>query len=157
MDKSKFIYAIYIRTTPAKLWQALTEPEFTRQYWFETWQDCEWKPGATWRLMVPGGKVADSGKVLEIDPPRRLVLTWRHELDPALTAEGYSRMTYEIEQQGDSVKLTVHHEIDKPHARFIDSVSDGWPRVLTSLKSLLETGKPIEETRHWPEDAGHGE
>ena len=113
----------YIRTTPEKLWQALIEPEFTRQFWCETWQDCEWKPGASWRLMIPDGRVADSGEVLEIEPPRRLVLTWRNEFMPELQAEGYSRMTYELEQQGDSVKLTITHEIDKPGSKLIEAVS----------------------------------
>ena len=100
MADSRFVYVTYIRTTPEKLWQALIDPEFTRQYWCETWQDCEWKPGASWRLMIPDGRVADSGEVLEIEPQRRLVLTWRNEFKPELRAEGYSRMTYELETTG---------------------------------------------------------
>ena len=111
MAESRFVYVTYIRTTPEKLWQALIDPEFTRQYWCETWQDCEWKPGASWRLMIPDGRVADSGEVLEIEPERRLVLSWRNEFKPELHAEGYSRLTYELEQQGESVKLTVIHEM----------------------------------------------
>ena len=74
MAESRFVYVTYIRTTPEKLWQALIDPEFTRRYWVETWQECEWKPGASWRLMIPDGRVADSGEVLEIEPQRRLVL-----------------------------------------------------------------------------------
>jgi uncharacterized protein YndB with AHSA1/START domain len=73
----QFVYVTYIRTTPEKLWRALIAPEFTRQYWVGTWQESEWKPGASWRIMIPDGRVGDSGKVLEIDPPRRLVLSWR--------------------------------------------------------------------------------
>ncbi|HLH94092.1 MAG TPA: SRPBCC domain-containing protein [Xanthobacteraceae bacterium] len=71
----KFVYVTYIRTTPEKLWDALIRPEFTRAYWCETWQECDWKVGASWRIMIPDGRVADSGEVLEIDPPRRLVLS----------------------------------------------------------------------------------
>src|SRR5580658_5084643 len=112
MDKSEFVYVTYIRTTLEKLWRALTEPEFTKQVWAGTWQECDWKPGASWRIMIPDGRVADSGEVLEIDPPRRLVLKWRNEFKPELRAEGYSRLTYELEPQGESVKLTVIHQMD---------------------------------------------
>jgi uncharacterized protein YndB with AHSA1/START domain len=150
MNNSRFVYVTYIRTTPEKLWQALIDPEFTRRFWSETWQDCEWKPGATWRLMIPDGRVADAGEVVEIEPQRRLVLRWRNEFMGELRAEGYSRMTYEIEKKGESVKLTVIHEMDRPGSKFIEAVSGGWPMILSSLKSLLETGEPLEETKHWP-------
>ena len=85
---SRFVYVTYIRTTPEKLWQALLDPEFTRQYWAETWQDCDWKAGSDWRLMIPDGRVADSGEVLEIEPERKLVLTWQKEFEPEMHARG---------------------------------------------------------------------
>jgi uncharacterized protein YndB with AHSA1/START domain len=149
MAESRFVYVTYIRTTPAKLWRALLDPEFTRQYWVETWQESEWQPGASWRIMIPDGRVADSGEVLEIEPERKLVLSWRNEFKPELKAEGYSRLTYELEQVGESVKLTITHEIDKPESKFIQAVSNGWPHILASLKSLLETGQSLAETRQW--------
>jgi uncharacterized protein YndB with AHSA1/START domain len=99
---SSFVYVTYIRTTPEKLWQALTEPEFTRQYWANTTQECDWKPGSPWRIMIPDGRVADAGKVLESDPPRRLVLSWRNEFMPEMREEGYSRLTYLLEPQTDN-------------------------------------------------------
>jgi len=151
MDKPKFVYVTYIRSTPEKVWQALTEPEFTKQVWAGTWQECEWKPGAAWRIMIPDGRVADSGEVLEIEPHRRLVLKWRNEFKPELRAEGFSRMTYELEPQGETVKLTITHEIDYPDSKFIQAVSGGWPMILASVKSLLETGESLEATRRWPE------
>jgi uncharacterized protein YndB with AHSA1/START domain len=151
MAGSRFDYVIYIRTTPKKLWQALTDPASTRQYWAETWQDCDWKRGSTWRLMIPDGRVGDSGEVLEIEPERRLVMSWRNEFKPEMHAEGYSRMTYELEPIGSSVKLALTHEMDKPDSTLISAVSSGWPHILSSLKSLLETGESLEETRHWPE------
>jgi uncharacterized protein YndB with AHSA1/START domain len=151
MANSRFVYVTYIRTTPEKLWQALLDPEFTRRYWCETWQDCDWKAGASWRIMAPGGRVADSGQVLEIEPQRRLVLSWRNELFPETHAEGYSRLSYELDKQGDAVKLTVMHEIGKPDSRLIEKTSNGWPVILSSLKSLLETGEALEATRRWPE------
>ena len=151
MASSRFVYVTYIRTTPEKLWQALIDPEFTRRYFMETWQECDWKPGASWRMILDG-RVFNSGQVLEIEPHRRLVLSWRHEpgFYPELHEEGHSRCTFELEQRGSSVKLTIIHEIDKPESKLIRAVSDGWPLILSSLKSLLETGEPLDETRHHP-------
>jgi uncharacterized protein YndB with AHSA1/START domain len=149
MPKPKFVYVTYIRTTPQKLWRALTEPEFTRQYFVGTSHESEWKPGASWRMLAPDGQVTDGGEVLEIEPEKRLVLKWRHEFRPELRAEGYSRMTYELVQQGEAVRLTVTHDIDLPESKLIESVSGGWPQILASLKSLLETGQPLEATRNW--------
>ena len=148
----KFVYVTYIRTTPEKLWDALTKPEFTRAYWCETWQDSAWEAGAPWRVIIPDGRVADSGEVREIDRPRRLVLTWRNEFRPELKAEGYSRAAFDLEPVGETVKLTVTHEMDRDGSKFITAVSSGWPHILASLKSLLETGKPLAETTRWPAD-----
>jgi uncharacterized protein YndB with AHSA1/START domain len=148
--QSRFVYVTYIRTTPEKLWQALTDPAFTRQYFCGTRQECDWKPGSPWRNMIPDGRVGDSGHVLEIDPPRRLVLSWQNQFQPDLRAEGPSLLTYQLEPVGQSVKLTITHEIDKPQSKLIAAVSQGWPHLMSSLKSLLETGEPLEETRHWP-------
>jgi uncharacterized protein YndB with AHSA1/START domain len=152
MAESRFVYVTYIRTTPEKLWQALIDPEFTRQYWVGTWQESEWSAGVAWRIMIPDGRVADSGKILEIEPHKRLVLSWRNEFQPELREEGYSRATYELQQMGDTVKLTVIHELDKPNSKFIDGVSNGWPHILASLKSLLETGESLKETGQWPKE-----
>ena len=151
--KSSFVYVTYIRSTPEKVWRALTEPEFTRQFWAGTWQDCTWKVGAPWRIMIPDGRVADQGEVLEIEPHRRLVLSWRNEFKPELRAEGSSRLTCLLEPEGDMVRLTVRHEIDRPQSRLIEAVSGGWPLILASLKSLLETGESLAATRDWPKGA----
>jgi uncharacterized protein YndB with AHSA1/START domain len=147
---SSFVYVTYIRTTPEKLWRALTEPEFTRQFWAGTTQDCEWRVGASWRLMIPDGRVGDAGEVLEIEPPRRLVLSWQNQFTD-LRAEGHSRLTYLLEPQGEMVKLTVMHEMPQPGSKFIEKISNGWPIILSSLKSLLETGESLQATRRWPE------
>jgi len=150
MAESQFAYVTYIRATPEKLWQALVEPEFTRQYWFGTTQESEWKPGSPWCIKFAGGTVADSGEVIEIKPRQKLVLSWRNEIFPEMTAEGFSRMTYELEQHAETVKLTITHRMDRSESRFIKAVSNGWPMILASLKSLLETGESIEGTRLSP-------
>ena len=152
MKKEQFVYVTYIRTTAEKLWKALVEPEFTRKFWCNTTQESEWKPGASWKILMPDGRVADSGEIVEIEPHRRLVLKWRNEFRPELKAEGYSRLTYQLEKEGKSVKLTVIHEMEKEGSKFIEAVSSGWPHILASLKSLLETGESLEETREWPKD-----
>src|SRR5262245_7495709 len=121
MSDERFVYVTYIRTAPEKLWDALIRLEFTRQYWCGCWQDSDWKVGSPWKLMIPDGRVGDSGEVLEIDPPRRLMLKWRNEFRPELREEGYSRATFELEPMGDTVKLTVTHEIDRPRSKFLEA------------------------------------
>jgi uncharacterized protein YndB with AHSA1/START domain len=143
MAKSTFVYVTFIATTPEKLWSALTEPEFTRQYWFGMHQESDWKPGSSWRLVFTDGRIADSGEVIEADPPRRLVLKWRNEFRPEIAAEGYSRCTMELEPVAGAVKLTITHTVDRDASKLIEAVSGGWPQILSNLKSLLETGKAI--------------
>jgi uncharacterized protein YndB with AHSA1/START domain len=138
---SSFAYVSYIRTTPERLWQALTEPAFIRQYWFGMDLQTDWQPGAAWRLVFPDGRVADTGEIAEIDPPRRLVLRWRHELSPELKAEGVAECTIELQPAGGAVKLSILHTMARAQSGLIDKVSGGWPRVVSNLKSLLETGE----------------
>lgn len=142
----RFVYVTYIRTTPEKLWDALLKPEFTRVYWFGMSQESDWKKGSSWKLMFPDGRLGDAGEVAEIEKPKRLVLKWRNEWKPEMREEGYSRCVIEIEQAGEVVKLTVTHEIDKPGSKFIEAVSGGWPKILSSLKSLLETGAALPQS-----------
>lgn len=140
-NRSHFVYVTFIRTTPARLWEALTQPEFVRQYWFNTTVECDWKKGSPWKLTGPDGTLMDTGEILEIDPPRRMVIRWLNVWSPELKAEGPSRCTMELEPVDRAVKLTITHEIDRPESRFITAVSGGWPSILSNLKSLLETGE----------------
>ena len=140
-NRSCFVYVIFIRTTPERLWEALIDPAFTRQYWFGVTMECGWKQGSPWRMVYPDGRVTDMGEILEIDPPRRMVIRWQHELRPELKAEGPGRCTIELEPAGGAVKLTITHEMDRPESGLITAVSGGWPKILSNLKSLLETGE----------------
>src|SRR5262245_56625145 len=99
MAESPFVYLTDVRTTAEKLSQAPRPPNSTRRYVMETWQECEWQPGASWRMTSPDCRVLNSGQVLEIEPHRRLVLSWRHERPSELHEEGYSRCTFELEKQ----------------------------------------------------------
>lgn len=152
MSGDKFGYVIYIRTSPEKLWEALTVPEFTRTYWYGSRHDTTWEPGSSWKLVIPDGRIVDAGTVSEAERPRRLGLRWRHELVPDLRAEGYSQCTLVIDQAGEMTKLTVTHEIDQAGSKFIAAVTEGWPLILSSLKSLLETGEALAATSQWPKD-----
>jgi len=148
---SRFVYVTYIRTTPAKLWEALTKREFTRQYWYGLHQESDWQVGSSWRLIFPDGRVGDTGEVLEIEAEKRLVIKWRNEFMPEAKAEGFTRCTFEITAHGDVTELRVVHEIDLDRSKMIETVSNGWPKVLSELKSFLETGKPLHlETGYRP-------
>ena len=103
--QTQFVYISYIRTTADRLWTALTQPEFTRQYWFGVSMKSDWKAGASWEMMYEDGKVMDAGEIVETDPPRRLVIKWRNEWKPEFEAEGYSRCTMELEPVEAAVKL----------------------------------------------------
>ncbi len=137
----RFVYVTFIRTTPAKLWEALTDPRLVRQYWFGVTVDCAWKNGSPWKMVSPDGTLTDTGEILEIDPQRRIVIRWTSVWNPEFRAEGPSRCTIELEPVGDAVKLTVVHEIGRPESKLIAAVSAAWPYPLSNLKSLLETGK----------------
>jgi uncharacterized protein YndB with AHSA1/START domain len=143
MSGSQFVYVSYIRITPEKLWRALTTPEVIKQYRFGMSIESEWKVGSTWR-MYADGSLMDSGEILQSVPPKRLVMSWLCEWKPEFKAEGISRCVYEIEPtdkgEGASAKLTLTHSIERPDSKFIAAVSEGWPMVISNLKSLLETG-----------------
>jgi uncharacterized protein YndB with AHSA1/START domain len=152
--KSQYVYVTYIKTTPEKLWKALTS-DTARDYWFGMRAESAWKPGSSWKLLFEDGRVADAGEILEAVPNQRLVIKWRNEFKPDLKAEGFSQCTMEIEPSDGAVKLTVIHGIDIENAKIIEAVGGGWPKVLSNLKSLLETGS-IALERAYPAAAAAG-
>jgi uncharacterized protein YndB with AHSA1/START domain len=146
MSEPKFVYVTYIATTPEKLWQALTDGTFTEQYWFGTRIESDWTLGARVSF-VRNDTVSDYGVVLECEPPRRLSYSWRVEFHEEFRHERPSRVTFEIEPipasaggKRPEVKLTVTHDDFDPGSKVFLAVSGGWPLVLASLKSFLETG-----------------
>jgi uncharacterized protein YndB with AHSA1/START domain len=140
---SRFVYATYIRTTPDELWAALTTADFIKKYWFGMSLETDWKVGSPWKLVFPDGRVADEGEIAEFAPPRRLALRWRHQWKPELAAEGEAFCVIELEPVEDTVKLTINHTMPRPDSKLIEGVSGGWPRIISNLKSLIETGQTI--------------
>ena len=140
MARSTFVYVTYIRTTPEKLWSALTDADFMKQYWFGCHCESQWTAGSSWRLVSGEGQVLDAGEIAEAEPPRRLVIRWQNQSKPDLKVEGVSQCVMELEPAGPAVKLSITHTIEREPSRFIDAVSGGWPKIISNLKSLLETG-----------------
>ena len=143
MARSTFVYVSYIRTTPEKLWSALTDGEFMKQYWFGMHCESRWTAGSSWKLVSSGGQIFDAGEIVEADPPRRLVIRWQNQHRPELKAEGESLCTMELEPSGTGVKLSITHTIERDASKFIEAVSGGWPKIIANLKSLLETGSAV--------------
>lgn len=140
MARSTFVYVTYIRTTPEKLWSALTDAEFMKQYWFGMHCESRWTTGSAWKLVSSSGEIYDAGEIVEAEPPRRLVIRWQHQNKPELKAEGASLCTMQLEPSGTAVKLSITHTIERETSKLIEAVSGGWPKVISNLKSLLETG-----------------
>ena len=143
MARSTFVYVTYIRTTPEKLWSALTDAEFMKQYWFGTHCESEWTPGSSWKMIYRDGSITDAGEIVEAEPYRRLVIRWQHQSKPELKAEGDSLCTMELEAVGTAVKLSITHTIEREPSKLIVAVSGGWPKIISNLKSLLETGSTV--------------
>ena len=145
MKGSRFQYITYISSSPEKVWAALTDPHVTPRFWQHE-NVSDWKPGSRWehRRSDPQGTADLVGKVLESDPPRRLVLSWAFPADES--REGlHSRVCFEIEPFKEVVLLTVTHDRLEPGSSMLEGITEGWPKVLSSLKSLLETGKALPQ------------
>jgi uncharacterized protein YndB with AHSA1/START domain len=154
MARSTFVYVSYIRTTPEKLWSALTDAEFMKQYWFGVHGESHWTPGSPWKSVAPDGQILDAGGIVEAEPPRRLVIRWQHQSKPELKAEGESLCTIELEPSGTAVKLSITHTIEREPSKLIEAVSGGWPKVISNLKSLLETGSIVLQAPY-PIESAH--
>jgi uncharacterized protein YndB with AHSA1/START domain len=141
--KPEFVYVTYIETTPEKLWETLTSSEFSKRYWFGTELRSDWKVGSPLALVM-NGTTTDTGEILEADRPRRLSYSFKHELDDEMRNERPSKVVFNLEPHGRFVKLTLTHEGFAEGSKMLDGVSKGWPAIMSSLKSLLESGTALE-------------
>ncbi|MDB5516620.1 MAG: hypothetical protein JWQ17_3378 [Tardiphaga sp.] len=142
MSKPEFVYVTYIETTPEKLWEALTHSEFSRRYWWDTQVKSDWKVGSPFALEWRG-KVTDTGVIIESDRPRRLSYTWSNASEE-FRNERPSRVTFVLEPHGPLVKLTLTHDDFEDGSRMLQGVSKGWPAIMSSLKSMLESGRALD-------------
>jgi uncharacterized protein YndB with AHSA1/START domain len=145
--RTTFVYVTYIAAAPERVWHALLDGEFTRRYWGKD-NVSDWRPGSAWehRDAQEPYRAAIVGEVLEARPPHRLVLTWAFPEDRA-RRDRHSRVSFDIEPLGDMVRLTVTHANLEPGSTLAHGITSGWPRVLSSLKTLLETGRALDTWR----------
>jgi uncharacterized protein YndB with AHSA1/START domain len=144
MSKPEFVYVIYIEAPKAKVWEALTNGEHTKNFWSRYVQS-EWRQGSRVEfLRADKSKLSHDGQVLEIDPPNRLVMTF--DVSAEGMAEPPSRVTYELSEQHGAIKLTVIHEDFPPGSKVLEGISNGWPQILSSMKTYLESGVAMRMT-----------
>ncbi|HZW02534.1 MAG TPA: SRPBCC family protein [Anaerolineaceae bacterium] len=156
MNKPEFVCITYIATTPERLWQALTEGNFTRRYWYDRRIESDWQIGSPVRFFDGASDdLTDSGVVLECDPPRRLVYTFKNEFDPQKSDQAPSRVAFTLEPYDGVVKLTLVH--DRLHdLPAVEHFREGWAPILSSLKTFLETGDPLPQLRKFEEQGRVG-
>jgi len=142
--KPAIVYTIYIASTPEKVWQALTTAEFSKKYFFGFAVESELKVGGAFVARAPDGSIHISGEVIECDPPRRLTITWNVNWPALVEKLGVTLVTYQIERAGDAVRLTLTQAHDRPiDDDILSGGRHGWPAILSSMKSLLETGEAL--------------
>jgi uncharacterized protein YndB with AHSA1/START domain len=142
--KPAIVYTIYIAATPEKVWQALTSAEFSRKYFFGNTVEVDLKVGGAYVVRTPDGSLHISGEVIECDPPRKLTVTFNVNWPELIEKLGPTLVSYQIEPAGDAVRLTMTESHDRPLSDDILSGGrSGWPAILSSLKSLLETGEAL--------------
>ena len=142
--KTSFVYVTYIAAPAEKVWRALTDGDITRQYFFGRRMKSDWKVGAEWALFMEDGRVDSGGKVLECQPPRRLAISWRVEWLEEFRKLPEAIVTFDVEPMGAVVRLTVTQLTGAIDEKFLEGGRQGWPMILSGLKTLLETGKPLK-------------
>lgn len=150
-ETTSFVYVTYIASTPEKVFEAIVKPDIARRYWAHE-NVSDWRPGSTWEHIDKDGVTQIAGKVIECTPPKRLVISWAGVAtlaDPAT----HSRVTFELAPFEGMVRLTVRHEELEAGSKMAIGIGNGWPKVLSSLKSFLETGRPLDVTAKPSESA----
>jgi uncharacterized protein YndB with AHSA1/START domain len=143
MDKPAFIYVTYIATTPEKLWEALTDGEFTRRYWGGRRIQSDWNTGSPVKHIRADGAIDWQGEILKSERPRLLSYTFHMQISDEHRGERASRVTFELQPLGSVVKLTLTHADFESGSATFETTRHGWPAIMSSLKSLLETGSPL--------------
>jgi uncharacterized protein YndB with AHSA1/START domain len=143
-EKPSWVYVTYIVTSPEKIWTALTDPEWSVQYFFGRAMDSDWLPGSPWRMTLEDGRTDSQGSVLEADPPRLLAVSWSVVWMESMRELPPGKVVYRIDDLGGLCRLTVENYIDDTLGpEWVKGGADGWPKILSGLKSLLETGRPL--------------
>jgi uncharacterized protein YndB with AHSA1/START domain/DNA-binding transcriptional ArsR family regulator len=146
VDKPTHVFEIYIQTTPEHLWEALTESDFTTQYYYASKIESDFKPGSDFSMTLPDGSEAIRGEVVEAEPGKRLVTSFDARWDDGVAADPPSRISWDIEPQGEACKLKVTHDGFEAETETFRQIAGGMPYILSGLKTLLETGKPLAVT-----------
>ncbi|MGE3075302.1 MAG: ArsR/SmtB family transcription factor [Dehalococcoidia bacterium] len=144
MERPKHVYDVYIRATPERVWEAITSGEQTRAWFHGTSRTGELNPGAPLKLLTSDGESAVDGEVIEVDPPRRYVHTWKANWGPEFEGDRPSRVTWELTPMGATTRLRLIHDDFDGETVTYKSISEGWAPILNSLKSFIETGEPLE-------------
>ena len=146
MTKPESVHVIVIAKPPEEVWEGLTSPEFTKQYWHQTEVQSDFKVGSPIRFLLETGEVACEGEILSARHPSELAYTWQFPNNPETKDEPPSRVTFKLEQIGAGTKLTMIHDQFPPGSKMLGMVHEGWPRVLSGLKTLLESGTAVDFT-----------
>jgi uncharacterized protein YndB with AHSA1/START domain len=145
-DKPNSVFVTYIAASPAKLWEAITNGQVTQQYFFGRRMESDWKVGSPWRLVMEDGRTDSGGTVIESDPGRKLAITWRVEWIEAFRNLPEAKVAFQIDHLRDVVRLTVSDFLDESiDERYAEGGRNGWPIILSGLKTLLETGRPLPQ------------
>ena len=142
-ERPAHVYTIYVAATPERVWQALTDPEFTQEYWGGLRIQSDWRAGSPVNHRGKDGRIAWQGEVLAAEPPRLLSYSFHMQISDNHRSDKPSRVTFQIEPLGDVVKLTLTHDDFEPSSVTFETTLYGWPAIMSSLKSLIETGKPL--------------
>lgn len=146
MNKPEAVYVIVIAKSPEEVWEGLTSPEFTKQYWHRTEVQSDFKVGSPIRFLLESGQVACEGEILSARHPSELAYTWQFPMNPETKDEAPSRVTFKLEQVGAGTKLTMIHDRFPDGSKMLGMVREGWPLVLSGLKTLLESGRAVDFT-----------
>jgi uncharacterized protein YndB with AHSA1/START domain len=146
--KRDLTYVEYLAASPEKVWKVLTDPEQQPHFFYGTSVSSDYKPGTKFQFRGSDGNLAIDGELVAVEPGRKLVHTWQFSYDPAVAAEGYGTITWELESTGDACRMSTRHELPEGAEVSVEHATSGWPMILSQLKTLVETGRPLVLPMH---------